>query len=200
MKVCGKTDPGINDKPKVRSRTIRNWKKFISCFVNLELKWNIIAETGNPTQSKKINALIKSVIKHEIWGNGADSKKSRHFMEDKFKEILKFVPPSEDRWRAMLNCQHQFVGRMDDTAHAKKENLKASTRFKGHLTTKISWSKDVKNNTNSPWHTLLPDMNTEAHPHLSLAIFLERWLECGNGATSQWLFCEGTTTNSLEIN
>ena len=149
-KIYGKTDPGVDDKPKVRSGTIKNWKKSISYFVNSESKWNVIAQTGNPTQSKKINALIKSVIKHEIRGNGADSKKSRPFTEDEFKEILKFVPAPEERWRAMLNYQYQLVGRMDDTAHVKKENLKASTRFKGYLMTKISWSKNVENNTNSP--------------------------------------------------
>ena len=63
MKVHGKADPGINVKQKARSGTTMSWKKPISCFVNSEAKWNVIAETANPTQSKKINALVKSVIK-----------------------------------------------------------------------------------------------------------------------------------------
>ena len=94
MKVCGKTDPGINDKPKTRFGTIENWKKFISHFVSSESKWNVIAQTDNPTQSKKISALVKSVNKRKIQGNGVHSKKSRTFTKDEFREILKFVPPA----------------------------------------------------------------------------------------------------------
>ena len=114
MKVRSKTDPGINDEPKARSGTTKNWKKSISNFENSESKWNVIAKTGNPTQSRKINAaLIESVIKHEIQGNGATSKESRSFAkDDKFKEILKSVLAPEDRQKAMLNHQCQLVGRV----------------------------------------------------------------------------------------
>ena len=30
---------------------------------------------------------------------------------------------------------------------------------------------------------------------MSLALFLEADLQCGNGAASQWIFCRGTTTS-----
>ena len=59
-------------------------------------------------------------------------------------------------------------------------------------------SKNIDNNMNSPCHTILPDMDHETCHHLSLATVLERWLECGNRATLQWLFYKGETTRASE--
>ena len=42
---------------------------------------------------------------------------------------------------------------------------------------------------------LLPDMDPKTCVYLSLASFLEKWLQYGDGNLSQWLFCEGSTTN-----
>ena len=64
--VHGPSTPGIDTRPNLRSETVKNWKKSISCFLNTEAKWNAVSNTGNLTQSKKINGLIKSVIRHEL--------------------------------------------------------------------------------------------------------------------------------------
>ena len=42
---------------------------------------------------------------------------------------------------------------------------------------------------------LLPGMDPKTCVYLSLASFLEKWLQYGDGNLSQWLFCEGSTTN-----
>ena len=91
-RVYGTTTPGVNTKPKVRSGTVKNWKKSMSYFFNTEAKWNVNSNTGNPTQSKKINGLIKSMIKHETRNDGAESKGSQAFTSDEFKQIVSLVP------------------------------------------------------------------------------------------------------------
>ena len=71
----------------------------------------------------------------------------------------------------------------------------ASTKFPEFLTTQILWSKNVKDESNCPVQVILPDMDPRTCVHMSLAIFLEQDLQFGDGMSSQWLFCKGTTTN-----
>ena len=155
--VYGTADPGKETRPIRRSSTVAYYKKAISYFLNTEAKWNEVAKCGNPTQSKTINKLIKSIKKHETRGTGADSQEDRPFTPNEFKQLLDLI--DNDRYRAMLNFQYQVIGRCDDTAHVKKENLNASTEFEGYLTAKITWSKNVADETNSPTQILLPDVN-----------------------------------------
>ena len=72
----------------------------------------------------------------------------------------------------------------------------ASTRFDGYLTAKIAWSKNIRDETNSPVQLLLADMDPRSCVYLSLALWLEKWLAYGDGVTSQWLFCKGSTTET----
>ena len=74
--------------------------------------------------------------------------------------------------------------------------LQPSIRFDGFLTSRITWSKNVKDNTNSPTQILLPDMDPTTCVYLNLALWLEEWLEFGNGDLSPWLFIEGRTNQT----
>ena len=69
-------------------------------------------------------------------------------------------------------------------------------RCKEFLTTKISWSKNVKDQTNSPVQIMLPDLDPRTCVCMSLALFPEADLQFGDRATSQWLFARGKTTRS----
>ena len=68
--------------------------------------------------------------------------------------------------------------------------------FDGYLTARISWSKNIKDDSNSPIQLLLPDMDPRTCVYLSLAVYLENWLQHGNGCLSQWLFIDGSTSSS----
>jgi len=193
-KVYGIEDPSQTDQPLLRSSSVAYWKKAISYFMNTTSKWNEVAKTGNPTQSKMINTLIKVVKKCETRGTGAESQTDRAFTIMEFRQLLDLIP--EDRYKAMMNFQYHLMGRCDDTAHVKKQVLMASTEFHGYLTTKIVWSKNVIDSQNCPEQILIPSMDTKTCAYLSLATWLEQWIQHGDGALSQWLFCEGTTTNT----
>ena len=64
------------------------WKKSILFFFNTTSKWNEEAKTGNPTQSKKVNNLIKVMKKNETRGNGAESHEDRPFTPKEFRQVL----------------------------------------------------------------------------------------------------------------
>ena len=96
----------------------------------------------------------------------------------------------------MANFQYHLIGRCDDTAHVRKRFLMPSSEFPGYLTTKICWSKNVHDESNCPEQILLPCWTSEMCPYLSLALFLEQWLQYGNGTRSPWLFCKRRTTAS----
>ena len=72
--VFGNHDPPQNATPKLRSASIKYWKKALSYFFNTTSKWNKAAKCGNPTQSIVINRLIKAVKRQETRGTGAESK------------------------------------------------------------------------------------------------------------------------------
>ena len=51
------------------------------------------------------------------------------------------------------------------------------------LTARVSWSKNVKDQSNCPQQIIVPDMDPRTCVHTaSLALFLEADLQCGNGA------------------
>ena len=169
------------------------WKKSLSYFFNTTQKWNEVAQTGNPTQSKKVNTLIKVVKRAETRGNGAQAKADRALSISEFKALLDLM--ESNQYRAAMNFQHHLIGRCDDMAHVKKSTLKPSLEFPGYLTTKIAWSKNVHDESNCPDQILIPCMDHEMCCYLSLAIWLEKWIQFGDGWLSQWLFCDGSTTS-----
>ena len=187
-------DPSQDDTPLMRSTSIMYWKKAISHFMNTTAKWNEAAQSGNPTQSKLVNSLIKVVKRAETRGHGVPSKAERPYTIREFHALLKLLP--NEKMRAFANFQYHLMGRSDDIARVKKKHLKASTEFEGFLTTKICWSKNVINESNSPTQILLGSKDPEMCVYLNLAIFLEKWIQYGDGAMSQWLFCEGNTTDA----
>ena len=125
FKACGKEDPSQEDHPVKRAASIECWKKAISCFFHTTQKWNENSQTGNPTQSTMVNALIKVVKKQETRGNGAESQKDRPFTEDECHQILELLRGRDDaRTTAMINFQHHLMAGMDDVAHVRKVQLK----------------------------------------------------------------------------
>jgi hypothetical protein len=51
----------------------------------------------------------------------------------------------------------------------------------------------VSEERDCPQQILIGSMNTKYCVLLGLSLFLEQWIRDGDGATSQWLFCDGTT-------
>ena len=95
-KAYRKEDPDQDDSPILRASSVAYWKKAISYFFNTTLKWNEEAQIGNPTQSKKINNLIKVIKKKETRGSGAESQEDLPFTDKEFRQLLELM--TDDRW------------------------------------------------------------------------------------------------------
>ena len=192
--VYGTEDPSNDMIPKKRSTTLGYWKKAVSYFMETTAKWHEATKTGNATQSKRVNNLIKAVKRAETRGTGRETHADRAFTVSEFKQILHLM--HERRYKAMMCFQYHLIARGDDTAHVKKNVLKASTEFPGYLTAKIRWSKNVGEESACPEQILLPSMDTRTCCYLSLALWLEYWIQYGEGTISQWLFVDGISNSS----
>ena len=98
FKAYGTEDPGQDDQPIKRSSSLGYWKKSLSYFFNTTQKWNEVAQTGNPTQSKKVNTLIKVVKRAETRGTGAEAKADRALSVSGFKALLDLM--GNNRYKA----------------------------------------------------------------------------------------------------
>ena len=65
MNIYGTEDPHIAMTPQKKESTLEYWKKAISYFMQTTAKWHDGTQTGNPTQSKEVNDLIKAVKRSE---------------------------------------------------------------------------------------------------------------------------------------
>lgn len=205
-KIYGNPTPGNDAQPKMRSSTIQYWKKAISYFMPTDSGWNDAVEAGNPTKSKLINRLHKAVKKAETRGQGKPSRADRKFTDDEFDRALDLLGSNGSsavvdrrRFQAMVKFQYHLIGRCDDTAHVKKEVIRESTQFAGHLVAQMRWSKNVTDERDCPNQLIMGSMNPKYCVELGLALFLEKWIGDGEGAISQWLFANGTTTRSDEV-
>ena len=99
----------------------------------------------------------------------------------------------------MLKFIFHLIARDDDASHIKKENLVVSTQYPWTLTVKLRWSKNVNEPRDCPHQILLGVMDVRYCVLLSMAIFLEYWIESGAGMTSPWLFGEGVTNDQSTI-
>ena len=113
-RACGKVNPLQNDRAALRSDAIECDKKAVSRFFKSNAKWDEEKQTGNPTMSFAVNNLIKTMIRNENQGNGADSQKDRDFSISEFEQMLCAASP---RFRAMPCFQCQMGARCDDTCH-----------------------------------------------------------------------------------
>ena len=92
-------------------------------------------------------------------------------------------------------CNIDYVARGDDAAHIFKSLLKLSSEFEWMLMLKLRWSKNVNEHRDCPFQAMLGSTNPLYCVLLALSIFLEDWIEQGQGHTSQWMFTDGVTTS-----
>ena len=102
-KIYGTEDPSNTDQPRVRSTTIAYMKKSISYFMNSTGKWNESENRGNPTQSKKVNNIIKAMKKVKL---GALAQTRKQIGRSPWKNslpLLNYLTRGTGQWHA-CNC------------------------------------------------------------------------------------------------
>jgi hypothetical protein len=203
FRAYGHENASPDDIPTLaKSNTLLCWKKHISWFmVNRLIPWDDIHCHGNPTRSSSLNDLIATVKKKEARGQGKKSCADRPFETSEFIQVLTSLmdaPATEFdrkyRYPAMLKTMFHFIARGDDAAHIFKSSLVQSTEYPWMLMLKLRWSKNVNEHRDCPHQAMLGSMNPLFCVLIALAIFLEVWIERGQGRTSQWMFTDGVTT------
>ena len=104
-------------------------KKAISFFMpNQNVKWNVEAETGNPTMSVAVNNVIKSMKKQEVRKLGKRSNAKRDLKRPEYRKTLRLLESSADSQRkyrvpCMLKVQFHIIGRADDISNLETTDV-----------------------------------------------------------------------------
>ena len=186
IQVFSTETPADNAKPIARSASLEFWKKALSFFMtNRLMAWNEISNVGNPTRSAELNDLVKYIKKKEVRKQGVQSKARRALTHEEFKntlqELKSYKRTSEGAstspiWNygmpASMCLQFHLIARIDDTMHIKFENVRKSAFFSFLLQVRLNWSKNVREERDSPWQIMLPSMNHLYYVYLNLALWL----------------------------
>ena len=166
--------------------------------------WDEERQRGNTTKCYQINRLITAVKKKETCRLGKSSQADRAFDNDEFLQLVNLLGTqgrlvNNQRFQAMAKFQVHLSGRSDDMAHIQKCNLEERSQFSGFLSVKMCWSKNVHDKRDCPKQVILGCFDSTYCPVVGLALFLEKWIQDGAGATSQWLFGNGVSDSTSPL-
>jgi len=210
LKVYGTPTPGPADRPTVRrSSSLEYYKKAISNYMpNKLMPWNALAQEGNPTRSVEVNNFIKAVKKKEVRKQGKASSARRPLEKSEFVDIQRYFRSRQDPHRrfrlpAFTKFQYNLIARNDDTANFETADLKAVPEFPFALQCRMCWSKNITEERDAPDQILLGAMDPDFCVLLGLGVYMENWMEHGNGINSRFLFSEDVddaTPNRIKNN
>ena len=129
--------------------------------------WNEISEVGNATKSVLVNEIIDRVKKAEARKLGAPSKARRSATLDEHRKTLELVrnQGKDLAWKyglpAQINYQFHMVARLDETMNALEENVMPHPLFDFALKTRLSWSKNVREERDAPWKIVLGSYDSD---------------------------------------
>ena len=184
FRAYGTPTPSETDRPmNTRSNTLYYWKKALSgCLPNKHIPWNDISKMGNPTKSIQVNQMIKKVTKFEVRKQGKKSCARRPLKEHKFHSILGQLRSTTDtsdvvsKWDvpALMPFQFHMIGRVDDCSRWQRVNLSIHDAHPDKcLKTRLTWSKNVTEERDTPWQHVMGSMDLEFCVLLNVGLWLE---------------------------
>lgn len=181
FKAYGKPSPGPLDRPtEGRANSLAFQKKAISHFMPLRnMTWDDIHLRGNPTRSAAVNDVIARVKKFEVRQEGVSSQARRPIEWEEFYLLLvlfRHLFADSDLWfflTAVFCLQWQIIGRIDDVMKLAKRSLLFNPREPSTLNIKMTWSKNIREEQESPTQILFGAMDPIVCPLLNLAAWLE---------------------------
>ena len=142
---------------RCRVETVEYWKKALSWFfVHFELE--------NKTQSNRMTEFISRIRRMECRGKGQRPKNMRPLLHREFLYLLQKLKERRARATivhkfglpAMLCYQFAMICRLDDATQLKIGNLRSHEKFPTvALQSQLTWSKNVREQRNAPWQSLL---------------------------------------------
>ena len=90
---------------------------------------------------------------------------------------------------ALMSYQFHMIARIDDTTQVSLENIQKHDHFDFCLKTKLNWSKNVMDEQEAPWQTMIGSLDTNFCVLVSTALWLEVFFETyPNAQLSPYLF------------
>ena len=184
FKTWGNPDPAPDHAylPQARSNTILCWKKRISFFMpNKNQAWDHLSNRGNPTRCNEMSSLIKVVKRMEARRQGVPSEARESISETQFRLMNQVLLDKEDasiieRYGipALTKWQFHLISRIDDSSLLFREHLLPHANFPEFcLKGRLNWAKNVNEERQAPFQTLLASMNQDFCLFIALAVWLE---------------------------
>jgi hypothetical protein len=196
----GNESPSPDSLPKMaRSNTILFHKKVLSYYMpRKNMQWDDITMMGNPTKSVEVNNLIQIIKKSEVRKQGAPSQAKRAIEYDEFLSILTIIRTSDliplaQRYRlsSILTIQWHLIGRIDDIMKLQLRNLTCNTSNNYTLNAQLCWSKNIREERDSPIQLLLPAIDDRICVILNLDVYLECFTSDFDADTTLFLYGNG---------
>ena len=199
MRVWGNPEPAPDHAyvPLVRSNSILYWKKQISFFMpNRMQPWDHIGNTGNPTRCNQMASLLKQVKRMEARGIGRPSEARDSISETQFRLMNQVLLDTEASLieqygiPALTKFQFHMISRIDDSTLFFASHLKPHDNYPDFcLKARLNWAKNVNEEREAPYQTIIGAMNQQYCVLIALGIWLEASLNSFNwAATSPYVF------------
>ena len=146
------------------------------------MKWDKVAQIGNPTKSAAVNHCIKQVQRSQARSEGkaTDARRDLEFAE--FLQLLALnmsrgesVPQCHELLRhlfaAAVVLQWHIIGRVDDMEHLNFSSLTPHLEHDFLINIKIDWSKNVMTETQSSPQVVLGSMDERLCPLAHLGMY-----------------------------
>lgn len=202
-KVYGTATPAEDAQPtNGRSSSLEYYKKSLSHYMpNRLATWNSLAAVGNPTRSIEVNNFIKMIKKKEVRKQGKATSARRPLEKSEFVEMQRYFRSRRDFHRAFrvpafAKLQFSLIARVDDMANFETADLKAHPDITYALQCKMCWSKNIMEERDAPEQILFGAMNPDFCVLVALGVYMEAWMETGNGVQSRYLFSEEIDDNA----
>ena len=187
-------NPDVDRPIYARSASLEMRKKAVSFFMPNKSAWVVTLDGigyGNPTMSREVNQLIAEVKRFEVRGEGSRSQVKRGFTKVEFRKMLEMLRRENDprcrfMYHAMTVLQYNLIGRIDDICNFKMTDPRGHRQFDFALLTKVSWSKNVRDERRCPDQILLGSMNPFMCVILNMAIWMSVALALKEDC--HWLF------------
>jgi hypothetical protein len=197
FRVYGNSEADENVEPPVhyRQASVLSWKKSISFFMpNSHMEWNEAARTGNPTRSRLLARLLRSMKRFQVQRRGATSRVRRPVTPEEFEQIEELIWCLEDKEAALCAAayfcfQFAMIGRLDDTAKFRQPDLQPYPKYEDYAVMgRLPWSKNVNEERDAPQQLIFGAMD----PRYDTLSLLGLWLEyrfASHPEQNEFIFC-----------
>ena len=207
FKAYHNANPSPSDQPiYCRSSTLEYKKKAISSFLPRQnMPWDDITQKGNPTRSRAVHHMIQKVKVHEVRGTGVQSNARRAVEWEEFVNVLiavREIYSESSKAHSMLmalsvlTLQWQLIGRIDDIMQLRTSTVLFNVRDSFTLHIKMSWSKNIRTEMQSPTQILIAAMDPIICPLLNLVVYMETF--GGHAGGLMFDYSKKTTTNLID--